>query len=152
MNGQLSILEPISSSASCLLFVQSQYQRQSIWLGKKAVLFCVGSCLLSAFVFEDDLLYLTHPCWFLKVYRWSKVTLASSAPETLKLTVLFSVFFFLFYVVFRYVQNRVKETHSCCQRISHGHENWIKCEGLWKGINDVITNPSMKEAKFPGVI
>lgn len=107
----------ISSSASCLLFVQSQYQRQSIWLGKKAVLSCVGSCLLSAFVFEEDLLYLTHPCCFLKVYRWSKVSLASSVPETLKVTVVFSVFFFLFYVVFQYVQNRVKETHSCCQRI-----------------------------------
>lgn len=90
----------ISSSASCLLFVQSQYQRQSIWLGKKAVLSCVGSCLLSAFVFEEDLLHLTHPCCFLKVYRWSKVTLASSVPETLKVTVVFSVFFFSFMLCF----------------------------------------------------
>ncbi len=64
------------------------------------MLSCVGSCLLSAFVFEEDLLYLTHPCCFLKVYRWSKVTLASSVPETLKVTVVFSVFFFSFMLCF----------------------------------------------------
>jgi hypothetical protein len=55
---------------------------------------------VSAFVFEEDLLYLTHPCCFLKVYRWSKVTLASSVPETLKLNSSVFCFFFSFMLCF----------------------------------------------------
>jgi hypothetical protein len=86
------------------------------------------------------------------VYRWSKVTLASSVPETLKVTVVFSVFFLSFMLCFNMFRIGSKRPTHVARGYNKAMRIGSNMKVSGKDINDVITNPSMKEGKFPGAI